>query len=122
MVNSLRWGARILTIIFILFISMFSIDVFFEGYLFPEVLIALFMHMIPSFLLIAALIIAWKYPKIGGIIFILFALFTIFFFKTCKEVITFLIITLPPALIGLLFLYESIRSDTIRNKKTSGKK
>jgi len=117
MLKSLRWGARILTILLILFIGMFSIDVFFEGYKFPEILVAFFMHNVPTFLLIAVLIVAWKRPKIGGILFIILALASLIFFKTYRDLIVFLLISLPPLVIGLLFIYESIRANTIRNRK-----
>lgn len=112
MLKTIRWVARIISILLILFIGMFSIDVFFEGYGFPEVLVAFFMHNVPTFLLIAVLIVAWKWPKIGGILFLVLALASLIFFKTYQDIIVVLIITLPPAIIGLLFIYES----TIRNR------
>lgn len=117
MLKTLRWGARILSILIILFIGMFSIDVFFEGYGFPEVLGAFFMHNIPTFLLIAALVVAWRKPKIGGVLFLILALASLIFFKTYQDLIVVLLITLPPAVIGLLFIYESISTNTIRNRK-----
>ena len=74
------WIPRILVIIFILFISLFSLDVFSE-YSGLEVFIALFMHLIPSFILIILLIIAWKWEKIGGILFLILGGVFIIFFK-----------------------------------------
>ncbi len=65
------WTPRILMIAFILFISMFALDVFGEGYTFLQTLVALFMHLIPSFVLLAGLLIAWKYPLAGAAIFFL---------------------------------------------------
>jgi hypothetical protein len=114
MLKTLRWVARILTILFILFIGLFSIDVFFEGYGFPEVLIAFFMHNVPTILLTACLIVAWKKPKIGGVLFILLALASLIFFKTYNDLIVVLLITMPPAVIGLIFIYESVRLKTIQ--------
>ena len=97
------WLPRILVILFIAFISIFALDVFGE-YQFPEVLLALFMHLIPSFVLITVLIIAWKWELIGGLFFIALAIFSIFFFKTLTDPIVFLIISLPAILIGILFI------------------
>jgi len=114
MLKTIRWIARILSILLILFIGMFSIDVFFEGYGFPEVLVAFFMHNVPTFLLIAVLIVAWKWPKIGGILFLVLALASLIFFKTYQDIIVVLIITLPPAVIGALFIYESILAKAIK--------
>src|SRR3989338_7250321 len=67
----LFWTPRILTILFIAFLSMFSLDVFMEGYGFPNVLLALFMHLIPSFILIIVLIISWKHEWVGALVFLL---------------------------------------------------
>ena len=64
----LYWTPRILGIIFAVFISIFALDVFGE-YKFPEVLIALFMHLVPTYLVLGALLVAWKWEKIGGILF-----------------------------------------------------
>ena len=99
----LFWSPRILTIIYILFISLFALDVFSE-YSFPEALIALFMHLIPTFLLIGLLVIAWKKEFIGGIIFLVLAVVFTIFFNTYRELITLLLISGPVFLIGTLFL------------------
>jgi len=90
-------------ILFIGLISLFSLDVFLE-YAFPEVLVALFMHLIPVFVLIAFLVIAWKKPKIGGILFILLAIGFTFFFHTYKDLPALLILSGVPLVSGMLFL------------------
>lgn len=65
------WTPRILSILFILFLAMFSLDIFGNNYTWWEVIIGLFMHNIPVFVLIAVLVIAWKYEWVGGVAFIL---------------------------------------------------
>ena len=65
------WAPRILSIIFICFLALMSLDVFDSASSFSEILIGLFMHNIPVFILVAVLIIAWKYEIVGGIAFIL---------------------------------------------------
>lgn len=67
----LFWTPRILTIFFILFLTMFSLDVFGTGAGFWKTLLGFLMHNLPSFFLIIALLISWKYEIVGGIIFIL---------------------------------------------------
>jgi len=64
------------------------------------------MHLIPNMLLIISLIIAWKKQKIGGTIFIILGIISIFFFKTYEDIIVFSIISLPILMIGILFLIE----------------
>lgn len=109
-----KWAARILAILFILFISMFAFDVFSEGYNWWETLVALFMHLIPSFFLLAVTFIAWRWPKWGGLAFILLGVISIFAFNTYRELIGFLIISLPAFVIGALFFWESLGQDKLK--------
>lgn len=67
----LFWAPRILSILFILFLAMFSLDVFESGYGFWDTLFALFMHNIPSLILTIAVIISWKREMVGAITFAL---------------------------------------------------
>jgi len=68
------WTPRLLCILAILFISIFSLDAFAPGLTLWQQLGAFFMHMIPSFALAALLAYAWRYEKTGGIIFLLLGL------------------------------------------------
>jgi len=70
----LHWIPRIICIIAILFVSLFAADAFQPGLTIWQQLGAFFVHLIPSFILIAFLIIAWKWEKIGGIIFVVIGL------------------------------------------------
>ena len=65
------WTPRILSIIFILFLALMSLDVFSSELSFWQTLIGLFMHNIPVIILLVVLIISWKYEIVGGIAFIL---------------------------------------------------
>lgn len=116
----LYWAPRVLAILFIMFISIFALDVFGEGYGFLELLVALFMHLIPVFILAAVLLIAWRWEKIGGIIFILLGLLFTFFFHTYRDLIGFLIISGPVFLIGVLFLISKAKIK--KKKKDKAKK
>jgi hypothetical protein len=87
------WLPRILAILYIAFISMFALDVFEM----PQWYLALFMHLIPSFILIILTIIAWKNELIGGILFLAAGLVMTYFFNTVGIVI-------PVYIVGLLFL------------------
>jgi hypothetical protein len=76
--STIRWVARILCILAIAFISLFAVDVFTEGASLSlgQKIVAFLMHMIPSFVLIIALIIAWKHELVGGILIALIGLAT----------------------------------------------
>ncbi len=64
-----HWLPRIICILAILFISVFASDAFAPGLTTWQQLGAFAMHLIPSFILLVILIIAWKWELVGGIIF-----------------------------------------------------
>jgi hypothetical protein len=66
----LYWSPRVLGIIMILIVSMFALDSFAPGIPVGKQILAFIIHLIPSFVLIGILILAWKKEFIGGIIFI----------------------------------------------------
>jgi hypothetical protein len=61
---------RILSIAFILFISLFALDVFDQ----EQWLLALVMHLIPTYIAIILTVISWKKEVLGGVLWILLAL------------------------------------------------
>ncbi|MCX6760027.1 MAG: hypothetical protein NTW46_01640 [Candidatus Nealsonbacteria bacterium] len=65
------WTPRILSIIFICFLALFSLDVISPELNFWQIAVGLFMHNIPVFVLLIILLISWKHEIVGGIVFIL---------------------------------------------------
>ena len=68
-------GPRGLRILFAIFLSLFALDVFSEGYGFGETVLALLIHLIPTSLVVISLAIAWRWEWVGSILFIALALF-----------------------------------------------
>ena len=91
------WVPRILIILYTIFISLFALDTPFG--------IGLLVHLLPAMILLSILIFTWKFHKIAGILFILAGIGTIIVFNTYRELITFLIISLIPIVIGVLFCF-----------------
>ncbi|MBU0758678.1 MAG: hypothetical protein KKF44_11525 [Nanoarchaeota archaeon] len=108
---------RVLSVFYLLFISMFSFDVFGEGYAFWEMILGFFMHLLPSFVLLTITIIAWKKEKLGGILFIGLSIIFTVFFKTYMEIISFLLISFPLFFIGVLFLFNRFVKVIKKGKK-----
>jgi hypothetical protein len=69
--KGLYWTPRILSIIFISFLALMSLDVFDSGLSFWQTALALFMHNLPALLLLVVLILSWKHEIVGGVGFIL---------------------------------------------------
>jgi len=65
------WTPRILSLAFLLFLTVFSLDVFDSKLGFWGTILGLFMHNIPVFILAIILWISWKREIVGGIAFIL---------------------------------------------------
>jgi hypothetical protein len=116
--NILHWTPRILCILAILFLSMFALDSFSPERTFWQNTSAFLMHLIPSFALLAVLVIAWKREITGGIILTIVGLaFCIFIFvinfKRTHSATTSLLIVLtlsiPFVLAGILFILSGFR-------------
>lgn len=63
------WSPRILAILFILFLAMFSLDIFDGNYGFWGTVLGLFMHNIPALVLAVLVTVAWKREIVGAIAF-----------------------------------------------------
>lgn len=97
------WTPRILCILFIFFLALFALDVFEEGRGFLGTALALFMHLIPNFVLILILILSWKWEWIGGILFNAVGIFYIAAFDNV-DINAYVFISGPLFLTGSLFL------------------
>jgi len=65
----LFWTPRVLSLLFIVFLSLFALDVFGGNLGFWQTALALIMHLLPVFVLIVALIMAWRWEWIGAAIY-----------------------------------------------------
>jgi len=104
----LFWLPRVLSVLLVIFISIFALDVFNEYHSFSEIIIPLFLHLIPSLILIALAIVAWRWERIGGLIYIAFGIFYIITMKRSFHFNLSWILTIsgPLFLIGLLFVFR----------------
>lgn len=113
-----HWLPRVLCILAILFVSIFALDAFSPELSVLQQIGAFFKHLIPSFILLALLILAWKKEFIGGIIFIIIGLglSPIVFshnYRMNHSVLMslgiILTITIPFVLVGILFIISHFK-------------
>jgi hypothetical protein len=118
-----HWIPRIICILAILFVSLFSLDAFEPGMPLWQQIGGFFMHMIPDFLLMIFLAVAWKRELIGGIMFVIIALglLPLVFMMNYQmnhsvwmSISVVLLINLPFVVVGILF----ILSHFIKNKNS----
>lgn len=109
----LYWTPRLLSILFICFLTLFSFDVFESGMSAGEVALGLLMHNIPSIIMIVLLVIAWRKEIVGavsyfsaGILYIGFVTFSVFNsgLQWCLAITWSITIAGPAFIIGVLFL------------------
>ncbi len=65
------WTPRILSILFMIFLAMFSLDAITPEASPEQIALGLLMHNLPVIALLIVLIVSWKYEIVGGIAFIL---------------------------------------------------
>jgi len=113
--NLICWTPRILAILYILFLALFSLDVLDMNIGFWETAAGLFIHNIPALLLLVVLIISWRHEIVGGAVFTLAAMAFVAMQTAdlvyhpsragaLASVMTMLTIAGPPLLVGILFV------------------
>jgi hypothetical protein len=89
---------------------MFSLDSFGGNDPLGRQLLGFLMHNIPALVLIIALVIAWKYEILGGVIFILLFFALGIFFKSFSGKSGSLMIITPFLLSGAMFILHEVLS------------
>lgn len=98
---------RILSILLTAFVSIFAFDVFEQGYAGWEFLLVFLINLVPTFVMVAFIIIAWKWEKIGGWLFILLGVG--FAFIGRFQLLAIAIFTIPIIFIGIMFLLHDYK-------------
>ena len=100
----LYWTPRVLCLLFTAFISLFALDVFGENDGFWKTLVALVIHLIPTWIGLVILAITWRWEWVGALLFPVLGAFYIFAFRGKFVWYTYAIIAGPLFLLGVLFL------------------
>lgn len=109
--NWIYWTPRVFSIMLVLFLTIFSWDVFGEQLGVWQTVLGLFIHNIPALLLAVVVWISWKHEIVGGVGFILGGIAHMIL-SVMRETIDpwyialsiSLILDGPAFLIGILFL------------------
>jgi hypothetical protein len=110
------WLPRVLGVLFALFISLFALDVFGQGYGFWGTLLALLIHLLPTYLVLLALALAWRWEGVGALLFMALGLWYVVMTWGEMRWSAYLLIAGPPFLIGALFLLQWLNRDRIRSR------
>lgn len=106
----LMWAPRILGIGLVLFLSIFALDAFAEGYSLAERFHRLLMHLLPALTLLVAVVFAWRWQWIGTLLFGGFSIWYLTFAWGIFPLSVYLIIVGPAILIAGLYLINWLDS------------
>lgn len=104
----LYWAPRVLGILFAVFISIFAFDVFFEEYTVLQMIVVFSIHLVPTFIVVIALLVAWRWEFVGGV---LYCGIGIFYTTFAWGKMSWLLFSLFPGvlfLIGILFILNKV--------------
>ena len=102
----LFWTPRVLSILFALFVSLFALDVFGVGYSFWETVLALLIHLVPVYILLIGLAIAWRWEWVGALIFIGFAVWYVAMAWGQFQLSVYVMMAGVPFVVGILWLID----------------
>jgi hypothetical protein len=114
----LFWTPRVLCILYAVFISLFALDVFGEGYGFWGTMLALLMHLIPTFVILIVLAISWRWEWVGGILFIALGVLYLAMSWGRLHWSAYLLISGPLFLVGVLFLINWLYRAELRTQRS----
>lgn len=100
----IRWVPRVLALCFAGFLAMFALDVLDEGLGIGATLVSLAIHLIPAWLVLGALAVAWKHEAAGAALFFMLAAAYVAMAGSRFPASTILVIAGPPVMIGISFL------------------
>jgi len=113
-ISLFHWLPRIICILAILFVSMFALDAFAPGLTIWQQIGGFLIHLIPSYILLAMLIVAWKWEYSGGITFTITGLafcVSVFLlnhnrnqFSVAQSAVNALLVAFPFVIVGVLFI------------------
>lgn len=102
----LFWAPRVLSILFALFVSLFALDVFGVGYSFWETVLALLIHLVPVYILLIGLAIAWRWEWVGALIFMGFAVWYVAMAWGQFPLSVYVMMAGVPFVVGILWLID----------------
>ena len=127
------WTPRVLSMLFICFLALFSFDVISPELSFWQIALGMFIHDIPVFILAVILWISWKREIVGGVVFTLagtlyaawVAAVVLMNHSDWFKLFWILQVSGPALLIGILFIVNwqkrrNVRKDALTSEASGG--
>jgi hypothetical protein len=113
------WVPRGAGLLFVLLLAALSFDVFQHGYSAGELVVAVLLHLIPAFVLLGAMLLAWKWEWVGALIFGGWALLWTILGPSGPPSVHVLIVGLP-FLLAVLFVFGWHQRSTTHGARRHG--
>ena len=113
------YAPRILSLLFVAFLSLFALDAFQSPFEW-QMIIGFLIHLIPSMVLLIALVIAWKYELVGVVIFIVFAVLYVLGAGFDRPWQWYAFIAGPAFIVGVLYLVSWLLKRKEESKQVEG--
>lgn len=117
----LFWTPRVLCLLFAAFISIFALDVFEEGFGGWKTVVALCMHLVPTFLVLLVLAVSWRWEWVGALVFTALAVCYVTLFWGRFHWSAYAAIAGPLCLLGLLFLLNWFWRAELHSRPAAGR-
>jgi hypothetical protein len=108
MSRCLLWSPRVLGLLFAVFVSVFALDAFAAGQSIEQQLGAFLIHLIPTYLVLLAVVVGWRWQRIGGLIFVCLGGLYMAMVWPAPHWSWFALISGPLFVIGVLFLVDGL--------------
>lgn len=110
----LFWTPRVVALLFAAFLSLFALDVFGQGASWWETLLALLIHLIPVFVLLGGITLAWRWEWVGALILGGWAIFYVASAWGSFGFSVYLTVAVLPFVLGMLFLLNWLYRAEVR--------
>jgi hypothetical protein len=111
------WLPRLLTLFFAIFISLFALDVFSEESSFWQAVVGFIIHLVPTFVILLILYLAWRREWIGSVFFALLGILYIVMSRLKMDILAYIFISGSLFIIALLFLWAWLNKRKIQRHK-----
>ena len=108
------WTPRVMALLFAVFVSLFAFDVFDSRLDVWRTILALFVHLIPSFVVLLLLVVAWRWEWVGALAYTALSVLYVAAAWGRLHWSASVVISGPLLIIGLLFLLGCLYRDKSR--------
>lgn len=105
------WIPRWIGILYILFLSLFTLDAFTADAGIWNNVLGFLIHLLPSIFVLIALILAWRWPLAGGFLFLGLAILFLLFFGHYRYINIAFIFEGPLLIIAILFFIDGLKQN-----------